>query len=97
MNPGRGGPNPNLRFGNAGGSYKRGAEERDGKVDHREVDPRPKVRREADSGRSGMVVQPTASTAIGTAISRCHAPILFSAIAARRRGTELCLARPRRV
>jgi hypothetical protein len=53
MNPGRGGPNPNLRFGNAGGSYKRGAEERDGKVDHREVDPRPKVRREADSGRSG--------------------------------------------
>jgi hypothetical protein len=54
LNPGRGGnPNPNPRFGNIGGGYKRGVEERDGQGDHREVDPRLKVRREVDAGGVG--------------------------------------------
>jgi hypothetical protein len=52
MNPGRGG-NLNPRFRNAGGGYKRGLDDRDGQVDQRDVDLRPKVRREVDARRVG--------------------------------------------
>jgi hypothetical protein len=53
-NPDRG-ANPNPRFGNVGGGYKKGVEERDtyGDQRERERDFRNKMRRDQDHGRMG--------------------------------------------